>query len=114
MRLVPLALACFVFSASAAALVSAVANAKIYEDPHKSLAQLSDEFKAVAAAPAARFKAGLNRGGRRAASRDAVRSVCLTPPCETEDIMVRKSVHCGVVRLEALECGSCDSRAGFF
>ncbi len=88
MRLPQLALACFFFFASAAALASAVANAKIYEDPHKSLAQLSDELKAVAAAPTAGFKAGFNRGGRRAASRDGVRSVCLTPPCETEDIMV--------------------------
>ena len=101
MRLQQLALACFVFSASAAALASAVANAKIYEDPHKSLAELSDQFNAVAAAPTTGFKADVNRAGRRGASRHAVGSVCLSPPCETEDIMVSKAVHCDIIRLEA-------------
>ena len=101
MRLQQLALACFVFSASAAALASAVANAEIYEDPHKSLAELSDQFNAVAAAPTTGFKADVNRAGRPGAARHAVGSVCLSPPCETEDIMVSKAVHCDIMRLEA-------------
>ncbi len=84
MRLLLLVFAFLVLAASAATLASAVANAKIYEDPHKSLAQLSDEFKAIAVAPLGGSKSDLNHRARG----DASVSVCLNPPCETEDMMV--------------------------
>jgi hypothetical protein len=92
--------------AATVALASAVSNSKIYEDPPKSLAQLSDEFKTLItppvtpyspsfAAPQARSLA-LSRPDvksqpvhRSNAGRSATSAVCLTPPCETEDIMVR-------------------------
>jgi hypothetical protein len=91
-----------------AALASSLSNSKIYEDPPKSLAQLSDEFKTLIATPATAKVPSIAASQtpsssfsrtksqpilRSSSGRSASPTVCLTPPCETEDIMVRSSAQ---------------------
>ena len=83
-----------VFSVLAAA--AALSNSKIYEDPAKPLAELSDEFKTLSSAadrphsrtPASPQREGMNKRRSQLGDSRANAVVCLTPPCETEDIMV--------------------------
>jgi hypothetical protein len=88
--------------AVAAALASALSNSKIYEDPPKSLAQLSDEFKTLTTSPVSAEVRPITASQARSRSpsakyrpisrsssgSSAAPAICLTPPCETEDIMV--------------------------
>ncbi len=91
----------FIVVVSVLAAAAALSNSKIYEDPAKPLAELSDEFKTLSSAayqshshtPASPQRVGINKRRSQLGDSRANAVVCLTPPCETEDIMVHPQVQ---------------------